>query len=84
MKGEKLMPDKKPYEPSEIAQRILDVLADADEMSLAEINAVLGGVAKPGHVSILSRQGLIRSKPVEAVCPTCGHKSKFHVYSLIR
>ena len=48
------MPDKKPYEPSEIAQRILDVLADADEMSLAEINAVLGGVAKPGHVSILS------------------------------
>lgn len=78
------MSDKKPYEPSEIAQRILDVLADADEMSLAEINAVLGGVAKPGHVSTLGRQGLIQSKPAESVCPTCGHKSKYRIYSLIR
>lgn len=78
------MPDKKPYEPSEIAQRILDVLADADEMSLAEINAVLGGVAKPGHVSTLGRQGLIQSKPAESVCPTCGHKSKYRIYSLVR
>ena len=75
--------EKKPYAPSETAQRILDVLADATEpMSLAEINAVIGGIAKPGHTSTLVKQGLITSADVEVICPTCGHKSNHKVYAI--
>lgn len=77
--------EKKPYTPSETAQAILNVLADAtDPMSLADINAVIGGIAKPGHTSTLVKQGLIVSADQESVCPTCGHKDSHKVYSLVR
>lgn len=77
--------EKKPYTPSEVAQKILDVLASAsDAMSLADINAAIGGGAKPGHTSTLVKQGLITSADFESTCPTCGHVSSHKVYAIKR
>lgn len=77
--------EKAPYVPSEIAQRVLDILADATEpMSLAEISKVAGVSVKPGHVSTLKKQGYITSEDSESVCSCCGAKRSFKIYSLIR
>lgn len=77
--------EKAPYVPSEIAQRVLDILADATEpMSLAQISAVAGVSVKPGHVSTLKKQGRITSEDFESVCAHCGAKRSFKVYSLVK
>ncbi|NCB45707.1 hypothetical protein EOM81_01705 [bacterium] len=77
--------EKAPYVPSEIAQRVLDILKDSTEpMSLADISAHAGVSVKPGHVSTLKKQGLINSVDAESVCPTCGAKRSFKLYSLVR
>lgn len=76
----------KEYVPGEAAQKILDILANASEpMSLAQLNAASDGIVfKTGHVSALSKNGKITSTVVETVCPSCGAKRKFNVYSLVR
>lgn len=77
--------EKTPYVPSEIAQKVLDILGNStDPMSLAEISEAAGVDVKSGHVSTLKKQGLIDSADAESVCPTCGHKRSFKVYSLVR
>ena len=61
------MADKKEFVPSEVCQKVLDVLKNASEpMTLDQINAKLGedGLVKPGHVSTLKKQGLITADKV--------------------
>ncbi len=80
-----MVKEKAPYVPSETAQRVLDILSDATEpMSLAQISAAAGVDVKSGHVSTLKKQGLIDSFDSESVCPTCGAKRSFKIYSLVR
>lgn len=61
------MADKKEFVPSEVCQKVLDVLKNTSEpMTLDQINAKLGedGLVKPGHVSTLKKQGLITADKV--------------------
>lgn len=70
---------------SAATQAALDVLANASNpMSLKEMSEAAGIEIKPGNISSLVKKGLIVSEAREDVCPTCGSKHSYKVYSLVR
>lgn len=65
------------------AKAALDVLAEADKpLTLGEISEKAGMDIKSGNLTGLVRSGKIVSEEREFVCPECGHKKKYHVFSL--
>ena len=78
------MADKKEFVPSEVCQKVLDVLKNASEpMTLDQINAALGtdGLVKPGHVSTLKKQGLITADKVTVEYTAT---KEVNAYSIVR
>lgn len=78
------MADKKEFVPSEVCQKVLDVLKNAkDPMTLDQINAALGepGLVKPGHVSTLKKQGLISADKVTVEYTA---SKEVNAYSIVR
>ena len=78
------MADKKEFVPSEVCQKVLDVLKNTSEpMTLDQINAKLGedGLVKPGHVSTLKKQGLITADKVTVEYTAT---KEVNAYSIVR
>lgn len=72
-------------EMSIAAKAALDVLAAADApLTLAEISDKAGMEIKSGNLTGLVRAGKVISEEREYVCPTCGHKKTFHVFSIAK
>ena len=67
------------------AKAALEVLADADEpLTLGEISERAGMEIKSGNLTGLVRGGKIASEERVFVCPECGHKKTYHVFSLVK
>ena len=74
---------EKIVELSPAAKAALDVLSAANEpLTLAEISDRAGMKIVAGNLTGLVRGGKVISEAREFVCPTCGHKKEYHVYSL--
>lgn len=72
-------------EMSVATKAALDVLSGADRpLSLSEISEMAGIEVKPGNISALIKKGAIVSEEREDVCPTCGHKHAYKVFSIKR
>lgn len=72
-------------EMSIAAKAALDVLAAAEApLTLAEISDKAGMEIKSGNLTGLVRAGKVVSEEREYVCPTCGHKKTFHVFSIAK
>lgn len=70
---------------SAAAQAALDVLAAADEpLTIAEISEKAGIEVKAGNLTGLTKSGKIVSEERVYVCPECGHKKKYHVFSIAK
>lgn len=70
-------------ELSVAAKAALDVLSAANEpLTIGEISERAGMDIKSGNLTGLVRSGKVISEAREFVCPTCGHKKEYHVYSL--
>lgn len=70
-------------EMSAAAKAALDVLANADEpLTIGEISERAGMDIKSGNLTGLVRSGKVVSEGRTYVCPTCGHKKEYHVYSI--
>lgn len=67
------------------AKAALDVLAEADEpLTLGEISERAGMDIKSGNLTGLVRSGKVVSEERLFVCPECGHKKTYHVFSLVK
>lgn len=74
-----------PKELSIAAKAALDVLAAADEpLTLGEISEKAGMEIKSGNLTGLVRAGKIVSEERIFVCPECGHKKTYHVFSIVK
>lgn len=74
---------EKIVELSPAAKAALDVLSAANEpLTLGEISDRAGMKIVAGNLTGLVRSGKVVSEAREFVCPTCGHKKEYHVYSL--
>ena len=72
-----------PKELSVAAKAALDVLANADQpLTLGEISEKAGIEVKSGNLTGLVRAGKIVSEERIFVCPECGHKKTYHVFSI--
>ena len=72
-----------PKELSVAAKAALDVLANADRpLTLGEISEKAGIEVKSGNLTGLVRAGKIVSEERIFVCPECGHKKTYHVFSI--
>lgn len=70
-------------EMSAAAKAALDVLANADEpLTIGEISERAGMDIKSGNLTGLVRSGKVVSEGRTYICPTCGHKKEYHVYSI--
>lgn len=70
-------------EMSAAAKAALDVLANANEpLTIGEISERAGMDIKSGNLTGLVRSGKVVSEGRTYVCPTCGHKKEYHVYSI--
>ena len=75
--------EKKEPVMSEATKAALAVLTAADKpLSLEEISDKAGIEVKTGNLSSLIKRQVIVSTEQIRVCPTCGHKTKYHVYSI--
>ena len=74
-----------PKELSVAAKAALDVLANADRpLTLGEISEKAGIEVKSGNLTGLVRAGKIVSEERIFVCPECGHKKTYHVFSIAK
>ena len=65
------------------AKAALEVLANANEpLTLGEISEKAGMEIKSGNLTGLVRAGKVVSEERIYVCPTCGHKKPYHVFSI--
>jgi len=72
-------------ELSAAAKAALDVLAAASEpLTIGEISERAGMEIKSGNLTGLVRGKKVISEAREFVCPTCGHKKEYHVYSIVK
>ena len=72
-------------ELSEATKSALAVLEKASEpMSLEEISDAAGITVRSGNLTALIKKGTIVSEERTRVCPTCGHKSVYHVFSIAK
>lgn len=74
-----------PKELSIAAKAALDVLAASDEpLTLAEISDKAGMDIKSGNLTGLVRSGKVVSTEQLYICPECGHKKTYHVFSIAK
>jgi len=72
-----------PKELSIAAKAALEVLAASDKpLTLAEISEKAGMDIKSGNLTGLVRSGKVVSTEQLYVCPECGHKKTYHVFSI--
>ena len=74
-----------PKELSIAAKAALDVLSASDEpLTLGEISEKAGMDIKSGNLTGLVRAGKVISEERLYICPECGHKKTYHVFSIAK